>query len=246
MPLTNRVLDLLVALSLAAACGSPVDELPQTPAVPDSLLDAYREDAVHMSIRVIQDDFPPYGQPIRPPAALVDSIHSALARLAAATWLPARDTVVDVSPIHAFRTSPEVLVKYDTTAEWAIGWQRGERFTGEPALDTLIAGYDLDVRSSRIVKTDYVVLASPRPVNARALALAVEGSGLVKHAHENSRGGIQHDIAAERVPRGWKLDYFRRGRGDDCPFMGCPQWQQWTFLVPDAGPVEFLGSQGRS
>lgn len=237
-----------LALLGAAACGggplapdAGARTLPTLDvALPDSVAEAYRRDAVTLAVRQHREGRSPAERPVEVPAALVDGFYRALAAVHASTG-PARDTVVAVFRIHAFPEATQLLVGVDPAQPWTQGWARGETVTGNAAVDALVARYGLRVeRYYPWVSGHAAVLGSARPLDVAALASRFAGLAGVRYAEPNGYMGDGDDIRARPVVGGWELDY-SLGFGD-CP-AGCTGRRWWTFVVDPAGRVTYRGSR---
>jgi hypothetical protein len=76
-----------------------------------------------------------------------ESLYAALLRVHLATDLAARDTVIDLYSVHAFPRPVlrELIVAVEDSAAWAEAWARGERLTGNDAVDALLERWELEV-----------------------------------------------------------------------------------------------------
>lgn len=214
--------------------------------LPDSVRAAYAEDAGRLALRRLQTTLDPAIDQIELPADLVASLYDALARVYNATELAARDSVVTVYHIHTFPI-PDVM-RLDLTlagaADWTLAWKRGERLTGNPAVDSLMVRWDLGLdRFYDLTSLDFdlATLHAAAPLNMFALATQFAPIAGVLHAEPTSWVGDGNDITAIQESEAWVLDY-SAGLGD-CP-AGCTERRFWTFRVAGDGSVAFLGARG--
>ncbi len=218
---------------------APADEA----AVPDSVRRAYREDAARLALRhlALRDSLA--SLPVIIPPALEQSLYDALLHVHASRSA-ARDSVVEIFRIHTFPRLAlrEILVGIDPGAGWTSAWRAGESLTGNPAADSLVVSFGLEVaRVYSFSSGQYVLLRAARPVNTPALARRLAELEGVISADPNGAGGDGNDIRAELAKDGWFLDY--SAAYGDCP-AGCIHRHIWRFHADVRGTVRFIGSRG--
>lgn len=203
----------------------------------------YLDDAARLAARHLAEADEHARREVILPPALVTSIYNALARVYQ-TNHPARDIIVEKYRIHTFGNPAlrELIVGLHPGQAWAAAWKRGERLTGNAAIDALIKTFDLTVaKYSEYPPSAHVLLRAAEPLNVVALGRRFAGIPGVRYAEPNGMAGDGHDIRARGEANGWRLEY-SAGLGD-CP-AGCTQRYGWTFLVTTDGRVTFVGSTG--
>jgi signal transduction histidine kinase len=244
-PFLFRLACVILALTAGALPGLPAEAsaqagLQEFPRVPQPEADLapdvrarYQEDAARLAARHLaeagaRDD-------VALPPALVASLYNALARVFQ-TNHPSRDFAVEKHRVHTFGNPPlrELIVGVHPGQAWAEAWKRGERLTGNEAIDALMKAFDLSVERGHILR-------ARDPVNVAALARRFAAIPGVRYAEPNAVIGDGNDIRARAEANGWRLEY-SAGMGD-CP-AGCTQRYGWTFLVTTDGRVTFVGSTG--
>ena len=231
--------------STAAGCADthgPVVITADDSVVPEQLRTAYRTDAARLALRELIERSDPALNDIELPNQDVERFYDALIRVYNFRH-PARDAVVETHSIH---TLPHPSVHYLslvlTPPTWAEAWRPGERLTGDPAVDSLVLGHDLELEHYYDGASfgDLVTLFSPKAINVTALAVQFELIDGVRWASGQEIIGDGNDIAAEGDTR---LDLrYSVGYGD-CP-SGCLHRHWWRFRIGDDGSVEYLGSWG--
>lgn len=237
----------LLACLGAGACvelAEPVRPGLRQEAPDDSTAALYERDAGVLALRHVDDVGGDAATRVELPATLLASFEAAL-RAVHELDHPARDSVVEIYPIHAFPTmNPfEIYVGLEPGAPWAGAWQEGHQRTGEPAVDTLVERYGLVVeRTHSVGITPLFILRSEEPLNTPALAARFEAVEGVRYAGTNGYGGDGADMRARPAPDGgWWLEY-SVGWGD-CP-AGCIERHVWTFRVTAGGSASYEGSSG--
>ena len=215
-----------------------------TSKVPASLKVQYKADAARLALRVLNDDG--NNQEVEIPNYLLNTIYNAFIHLYNDSGNPARDSVVVIYKICAFPT-PEthsLIVAVDSSKEWVQHWKRGERFTGNEKIDSLLNMYDLYLKEYyawHYSSSHFVVLNSTKPLNISSLAKLFVGINGVVFAEPNGSCCDGNDIKAEPKSTYWQFEY-SIGYGD-CP-SGCISRRFWTFHIYSDGKVEFKGSRG--
>jgi len=227
---------LLLACALAPLAAGAQDFPRVPPPATDLAADVrarYVEDAARLAARHVNETGG--RQDVSLPPALVSSLYNALARVYQ-TNHPARDVVVDKHRIHTFGNPPlrQLMVGVHPDQPWAEAWKRGERLTGNQAVDALMKAHNLTVERGHILR-------SPEPVNIAALARRFAAIPGIRYAEGDAAIGDGNDIRARADGNGWRLEY-SAGKGD-CP-AGCIERDRWTFLVTTDGRVTFVGSTG--
>jgi hypothetical protein len=202
----------------------------------------YGADALHLTVRELQKGRAPAEQAIEIPPGLLSELFRALAAVYDAAGMPARDSVIELYQVHAHPEPQELLVAVDSTTPWVRAWSRGERLTGNAAVDALLEEYGLALeRYYPWHHSHTALLATTRPLNVVALATRFAGIDGIAHATPNRRMGDGDDITAERSGGGWRLEY-SVGWGD-C-IAGCIHRRMWSFFVAADGAVTYLGVRG--
>ena len=211
--------------------------------VPDSLRKLYREDAARLALRKVNEK----GETdsVELPHALVQTLYNVFIHVYNLTNLTARDSVVTIYGIHAF-LYPEthsLLVAVDSTKDWVQAWRRGERFTGNEAIDKMLRDYELLLGEYYTWPQSHhlAVLWANKPLNIAALAKRFRGIDGVIYAEPNGTCCDGNDIKANAKSFFWELNY-SVGYGD-CP-NGCIARRVWTFNVFQNGMVQYGGSSG--
>lgn len=211
-------------------------------ALPDSMQQAYYEDAARLALRELGRKTDLAAAPVELPSELVQHFYQALILVYNAVDLPARDAVVKDYEIHT-RAAPElyrVVLSVDTTIAWVKALRRGEALTGEPRVDELLQRYALKLERNSFA-FDFFVLQTQQPLNIAALAKQFSEIAGVYEAQRSILIGGDSDIYASIKARNVELRYtFAWG---DCP-SGCIYGHDWQFLVHEDGRVEFVRDWG--
>ncbi|MBI3194429.1 MAG: hypothetical protein HYZ34_08200 [Ignavibacteriae bacterium] len=245
---------LMLLLVMLGSCDFLSDDIPgsgypniissDTSKVPASLIVQYKADAARLALRVLNDDG--NDQEVEIPNYLLNTIYNAFIHFYNLSGNPTRDSVVMIYKICAFPT-PEthsLIVAVDSSKEWVRYWKRGERFTGNEKIDSLLTLYDLYLKEYYIwpsMSSHVVVLKSTKPLNINALAKRFGGINGVVYAHANGTCCDGNDIKAEPKSTYWQFEY-SVGYGD-CP-SGCISRRFWTFHIFTDGRIEYKGSSG--
>lgn len=244
----RQILHLVLIVALAvggAACDTltsnpPLEQItsPDDSELPDSVRQAYEEDAAQLAVRYVQRRTPGSGA-VELPDDRVELFYNALVHVYNADQIPERDEVVDIHTFPRYNTH-EVIVAVDTTVGWTEAWQAGERLTGQPDIDALLEDYELSVEYKPSSAQSYALVRSETPINPVALSEQFESIGGVVYAEQNGYAGDGNDIEATVESDAVVLTY-SRGWGD-CP-AGCIHREAWTFRVEGDGTVRFVGHE---
>src|SRR5256885_8780835 len=245
----NRLMCSLALVAALGACADPAAQRTVRSFVNDSrVLDElrvlYREDAARLALRELQARPGGYGD-IAITAELIDTYYAALVQVFNADGLGARDTVVDVYPIHTFG-QPEthrLLLQAAPDQEWVQRLVDGELPTGNAHVDRLLEDYgpSLDWKYPLFTSDEMlIVLRSAATLNIAALEHLFEGIAGIRYSEPDGMGGDGNDIRVSRADP-ILLDY-SVGYGD-CP-AGCIGRRFYHFAVHEDGTVEYLGASG--
>lgn len=234
------------------SCDSPADPNLTTvssgddAAVPEALRAAYREDAARVAVRHLIATHDQAATDVAIPPELVAALYNALIHVHNARELAARDSVVDLYPIHTF-PHPSVRrldLGVERAREWVQALRAGASPTGNAQFDALMETYALTLErylDFTTVEWDIAVLDAAELLNMTALAPAFEPIDGVMFSEPAGSGGDGNDIRATMESDAWRLDY-SVGFGD-CP-AGCISRHTWTFRVFADGRVRYDGSSG--
>ena len=224
----------------------PVITEPSEIQVSDSIAALYREDAARLAVRIMLDVGGEAADEVEVPRDLWDALYNTILHFHDATELAARDTVVEMFPIHTF-PSPvlrELIVSVDSTTWWLQAWKSGQRLTGNSLIDALLDQYDLSLERYYAwshSRSHIVVLAAGRPLNIVALTRRFSIVDGVGYAEPNGMCCDGSDLTIQAENGHWRLEY-SLGWGD-CP-SGCINRRYWTFSVSRDGTVAFTDSWG--
>lgn len=174
------------------------------------------------------------------------AVYNALARVYGRDDLEARDTVVVYCQAATAKGPPvdRLSVDIESAGAWVDAWWAGELRTGQPAVDSLTAKYELRLDTVYDFNhlRDRARFASDRPLNMTGLARLLEGVEGLEDAWPSEYAGTDNwTIGVELEPEGLVLTY-RVGWGD-C-LSGCLAFRWWQFRVDGAGAVSYLGAGG--
>lgn len=245
---------LLICTILGQGCRSPsvdppANEYPIIAAadesgIPDSVRNAYREDASRLALRYLEAVSHPMLDSVRLPSILVGSLYNALLHLYLRTNLPQRDTIVSIFEIHTF-PHPEthrIIIAADSNKPWMKEFRSGKNRTGYLLLDSTMDEFGLSlVRYYAFSWMHYVVLTASDPLNIDALSKVFEQLDGVADAGRDGWVGDGNDIRVRADGMEWKFT-FSLGYGD-CP-AGCISRHYWDFTIDELGGVRFLASYG--
>lgn len=213
--------------------------------IADSIQAMYQQDAYRLAVRHMQRTG---DENVEIPSALSETLFNSLIRIYNSTYLSARDTVVDMYPIHTFPTPAlheVILLGINNNCEWVKRLKAGELPVGNAKVDSLIHAYQLALRDTFGFPggSQFIVLRSTLPLNIEALARRFQGIECIAGAEPNGTCCDGNDITAVPEGNSWLLT-FRLGWGD-CP-SGCILSRYWDFRVFTTGQVEYLGSRGKA
>lgn len=211
-----------------------------TTGIPDSLLKIYRNDADQLAVFKMLASGSPLAEQVEIDR---DLHHFYLNRLLAvynATSLAARDSVVELYPIHVFGSNNlrSFIVQVDTALPWTNTWLNGQVITGNPAVDSLADKYKLQVDP---IFSDWFALYSNQNWNTFALEKTFGSIAGILYSGQNGLIGGGSSIRVMDYSNYSELVYIF-GYGD-CP-SGCINYHFWKFRVADDYTVTFLGSGG--
>lgn len=210
--------------------------------VPENLRNAYRNDATLLAFREVNRVGRAVWGEVDFPTGLIESFYNALVHLHNTIGLAARDSVVNMYNIHTF-PSPGLgglYVKLDTTVAWTKTWVRGERLTGNPAVDQLMECFNLGPVSFNRFFLE-ALLRTSRATNVYELGSRFNIIAGVRYTWVDVLSGDGPDITALPGDTYWQFN-FKTGCGD-CE-AGCVLTHYWRFYVYTDGRVEFVSSWG--
>lgn len=242
----RRALHLVLIIALAfggAACDTLssdplLDHItpPDDSTVPDSVKQAYQEDAAQLTVRDMQERTPGTDR-VTLPEDRVELFYNALVHVYKEEGIDERSEIEDIHTFPRYNTH-EIIVAVDTTVDWTEAWQNGERLTGQSEVDALLEEYELSVEYQSSSSQSYALVRSEAPINPVGLSQQFEPIEGVVYAEQNGYAGDGNDIQATVNPNAVVLVY-SRGWGD-CP-AGCINHESWTFQVEEDGTVRFAG-----
>jgi hypothetical protein len=212
--------------------------------VPGQMKTFYREGAARLALREVRESTPLQDASPEIPAEKAENYYRALVHVfnMNSAW---SDTVTKIIPIHTFPDieMKQMIVSFVDGLDWTTPWRDGDRFTGNPSVDSLLTRYDLHLLKYYDWPWAHaVVLESRRFLNIPAVAKKFAAVDGVRYAESNSRMGDGNNIQAEWTdPLLLKLTY-SFGYGD-CP-AGCINRRFWDFEVHINGTVNFLRAYG--
>lgn len=118
--------------------------------VPESLRVSFAADATCLALRELETDSTEPGN-FRIPEKLYNLFYHSLVHCYQASRFPQRDSVFVLEQVHTFQEylPDELLFAGDTTVAWVLHLIHGEFPTGNPAIDSLITGYQISLKSYR-------------------------------------------------------------------------------------------------
>lgn len=211
----------------------PSQTSPEPEPLPDSVSQAYREDARQLAVRKMVEE---ESERVEIKDTYEEWYHNALAYVYNAEHIQARDSIIGIHTFPRYNLH-EVIVGVDSSAPWTQAWRKGNRLTGNESVDTLLQEYTLTLEDY-LEFAPAAVLRSERALNPVALSAMFEGIDGVRYAEQNGYAGDSDDIRAENVDDAVRLRYSRAW--GDCP-AGCIHRTTWTFRVDNDGTVSFVG-----
>jgi hypothetical protein len=212
--------------------------------VPVQKKEIYRADAARLALREVRESKPLQDASPEIPADKAENYYRALVHIynSASAW---GDTVTKIIPIHTFPDIElkQMIVSFEDGLKWTQPWRDGDRFTGNPAVDSLLTRFDLHLRNYYDWPWAHaVVLEASRFLNLRAVSKKFSSIEGVRYAEPNGWMGDGNNIQAEWPdPLLLQLTY-SIGYGD-CP-AGCINRRFWDFEVYINGTVNFLRAYG--
>ena len=212
--------------------------------LPDSIRALYQTDASRLTVRLMLALGGDAANEVELPVFLVESLLNGLSAIYMAGNLAARDSVVDMFPIHTFLSPQmhEIIVSADSSRSFMLAWAAGNRFTGQSTIDGMLEKYDLHLENYYDFPWSHaVVLRSGRPLNIAALAQRFSNVPGVGYAESSGYCCDGPDIGVEVIDMKWVFSFYLKW--GDCS-SGCIARHAWTFSVGADGFVAFLGSTG--
>lgn len=221
---------------------------------PDSIVEKYKDDADRLALRKIARLHLPYVDSVEIPQIISDSFLNELIVVYNAVGIPERDTVIDLFDIHTFPDliMKTVVVAADSNLFWMHQLRNGIIPTGYPALDSIIAKYDLSVDEYETWSNWFywhtVYFKSQVNYNIPALASAFETLPDVYFSEPTNIAGDGDDITDELifiVGEHFGYDLFYSVGWGDC-LSGCINRRAWWFKTYDDCSVQFVDALGSS
>ena len=140
-----RFLVLLILLVLSTSVKSQI--VPSSCAAPDSIIDAYKEDATLLTLRRIYWNGDSHKDSVIIPEDYIDTVLNAMIAVYNVASIPERDTVIDVFDIrplydlglHMF------TLRADSGLVWMNQLEVGNLNTGFTELDNIITNYNFTI-----------------------------------------------------------------------------------------------------
>lgn len=211
---------------------------------PDSVVAKYNDDADFLALQRILNTNSHHIDSAEIPQAWSDTIMHALLAVYNATSLPARDSVIEMYPIHhhhSLTLKPVSLsVYYDEP--YLSQLQNGIFPTGYPDFDALIYKYYLhfvSVSSYRIAGRREVYFMSDSNLNIEALkdTFATVNASITDNSVMGSGDYIWDTVAADHITLTYSFGW------GDCP-SGCMWRHFWEFRVSYNCEVTYVRSYG--
>ncbi|MEI6061091.1 MAG: T9SS type A sorting domain-containing protein [Bacteroidota bacterium] len=116
---------------------------------PDSVLQQFTDDADRLALRRIFTTGSSFADSVGIPIPCTDTLLNALLAVYNAYLLPARDTVIEIFPIHTFADIPlrKFEIEADSNLLWMQNIRKGVIPTGDAYVDSLINKYLLFVKA---------------------------------------------------------------------------------------------------
>lgn len=215
---------------------------------PDSIAERYRTDADQLAYFKIYRQHLAEKDSVEIPQAHTDTVLRALLAVYNATSLPARDSVVDMFPIHVFPRPilNRVSLAADSSLPWMVQLRAGHIPTGDATVDSLLSRYHFTAVTgyttySNLFYWHVVHLQSDSNYNVNALVKEFQPlPGMFSAEIESPAGdgsSIWDSIYSDHVELTYELAW------GDCP-SGCTVFHAWRFKVYFDCSVEFMGSYG--
>jgi hypothetical protein len=211
---------------------------------PDSIVEKYQDDADVLTLRKFYDNDMTWADSIEIPDAHSDTILNALLAVWNAEDLAARDTVVEMSNIHAainFSVN-RFRIKCDTSVDWVHQLENGNFPTGNNTVDSLMTRYPLSIEN--IINHLYFFFISDINYNMPVLANIFDSIDGVINTHTPSGDypGVYNKDIISNIGSEYVYLTFSFG-WNDC-LSGCLDWRHWDFKVYYDCSVEFVDSYG--
>jgi len=212
--------------------------------IPDSVLLLYQNYAGILAVREMMLDPKLYESSIEIPAEIKNLFFNSLCQVYNATYLSARNKVIDEYKIGVF-PYPETknfLIEVDTSYTWVKNLISNHNYSGNSNFDSLVSKYAL-VYYNYFNFTGFTGFAyhSENQLNLHPLFVTLQNIQGVKIVFPNSALGDGNNITAEVFNDYVQLVY-TYGFGD-CP-SGCIYRHYWMVRVYYDGLVEFVYEWG--
>jgi hypothetical protein len=212
--------------------------------IPDSIKTLMREDAAGLTLRDVHSNPTNKEDLIILPENVLESYYRGFVHFYNASFLTARDLVIEIYKIRAFRypETHSVMISVDSTRDWVNAWRNGQQITGNQEIDFLMETYNLELdRYYAWPFMHLVVINSEEAINIFALCRKFQQIEGVFYAEPNGVIGDGNDIKGS-IKDNYIVYEYSFGWGD-CP-SGCIYRHYWLFQVQFDGTVNFIKSYG--
>lgn len=209
----------------------------------------YSEDLARLALDRLYAVGSPDTASVEIPSPVLDSVASDFATIYHSTS-PQRDTVFGlycmrnlgysatfVDPVYA----KGVLASVGDDTTWTEAFFEGQEASGNSAIDSVVARYELEVRGVREEGGDYLVFTSSVNLHIRPIVELLARQPAIDTSYGLSDFAGDGDYYAyaevDRVP----TYAFGLGWGD-CP-AGCTGRREWRFSVDTSCGVQFVGAE---
>lgn len=240
-------LTILILLSVMLCLGAVAQKVPSFCTADSSILAKYKDDADRLALNMIYRNNLSLTDSIIIPQKHSEIVLKALIAVYNATSLPARDSVVELFDIHTFLNPVmnSIYLEADSGLSWMHQLRSGHIPTGNPAIDSILANYQLSFDQYYdhfdLSRWHSVIFKSNRNYNLPPMASLFKAIPGVWFSDPNSFIGDGNNIKDSVYTDHVELVY-SIGLGD-CP-CGCTQRHYWKFNVYNDCSVEYAGSYG--
>ncbi len=239
---------LLPAFSCRQSFGPSEPEFPIISAADDSQLSdslktVFKENAARLALRYLYETDSCFAE-IDIPRNITRSLYNSQVHIYQNSQLPAVDTVFNIFGIQTFPfpVLHEFLIGISVFEPWITNFVNGNYPTGNSIADSLIAKYNLYLKSSH--RNEYYVIRTDTRINLKEMSERFSALPGIMYAEPAAYVGDGSDMTVA-VLTDSELQisyYFKWG---DCPSI-CIYRHFWRFNIRKNGSVFFAGSGGNS
>lgn len=210
--------------------------------------EAYAEDATRLAVGLINQPGSVTDGSVLISPSLIERMSDVLTAVHGSDFA-ARDSVISIYDVHIYPkySLQEVVVEVNTdfsVEPWTQNWIDGNRFTGNPQADAIVATYELEIQDIlSLGENTVIIFESMEEMNVLALVEDFEAISGVQDAGRREIGGDGDDIAVMALGGGSGYSVTYKVAYGDCE-NGCQQARFYEFNVSDECSVTYINTYG--